>query len=216
MADERPPATTAPLEPIRVTCPKCVEEGRSDPTFETVPRSGRRRKYCDAHARSPSAQTAEQAYRIRLERNRSTQQERRLASEGATVSRLAAGLRVYGDAEQAARLFGVDATGPELEHLVGLAKRYHGGVVAGDMRDTARLAQAVVHAYLTDLLEQRHEIPARDKPNALRTAHQIASELIGDGAESNFVQIVVSAVPPPRDGRLTKAQLAKVRGNAKG
>lgn len=200
-------ARAAPPEPIRLKCARCGE------AFDYLPKGGRRPKYCEKHRRGKAQERGEVAAQIRREReNRETREAAKLAAGAAAVSRLAAGLRVYNDPEQAAQLFGVLQRGDELAALVELARATHPKVINGDLSQTARLAQATVHALLTDLLERRTELPARDLGAALKVAANLAAELAPEGPQHNYTALVAFLEPPPKDGKLTPEQLAKMRG----
>lgn len=200
-------AEAAPAPTKTATCAKCGV------TFTYERRGGAPRKFCDKHTRGSSAKRSESAAYARRSMTELVKAESEAAAAAARVARLAAGLRVHHDLESAAALFGVDATGKELRDLAVLARAHYDGVIAGDMVATGRLAQAVTHALLADVLAERHMIPSRDKPHALKTVHTIARELIPEGNEANWTAINLVFTPPPADGKLTPEQRAKIRGD---
>lgn len=210
----RPPKVTArsqaQVAPAVVKL-KCATCGAS---FERARTGGRLPKYCPEHRRKRSQQRGEIAAQMREEaERRDVREQRRQTAVPAQVSRMAAGLRVYQDVELAAKMFGVTAMGADLTALAELARATHPKVIAGDMSQTALLAQAAVHVFLTDLLERRAELPARDLPQALKMASIIAAELTPDGAQHNFTAFHAFLTPPPEDGRLTPEQRAIAYGD---
>lgn len=181
-------------------------------TFEWTPRSGRKPKFCPQHRRSAGTERSQAAYDQRRRGIAEEVRSAELTREVGRISRLAAGLRVYRNPELAARFVGIDATGPELAELVARARAEHPSVITGDMRDTAHLAEAAVHVLLTECLERRAEMPARDLAHFARFALQARQELIGDGPPTNYVSINLGIVPPPSSGKLTEEQRARVQG----
>lgn len=95
--------------------------------------------------------------------------------------RLAVALRVYPDSpEDAAKLAGLAATGPELEELLERARRAdHRGLVAGEHAATAATVGVSLALAAERLLGSMAEIPPKDIPFALKTLMDVAEEIGG-------------------------------------
>lgn len=198
-----------PRDILVMTC-----AGPGDPhTFSWIRTTGARPKYCPAHRRTLANERSEAAS---VQRRRQTiVEEVKSASftrDVGRISRLAACLRVFEDIQTAGRFAGLPETGLELEALVERAKREFPSVVSGDLRGTRHLAEAAIHAVLTEGFERRAEMSAKDLPQFGRFALQARQDLAGDGPTTNYVAIQLGIVSEPPSGQLTAEQRARVQG----
>lgn len=201
------PPSSAP-DPIQIAC-----TGPGPPhTFSWIPRGGKRPKFCPEHRRSQATDRSQVAHEARRQDITEDIRSASLAREVGQLSRLAASLRIYSDPAIAAKFVGISAEGPELEALVNRARAEHPTLIEGGMRETARLAETLIHVLLVEVMERRAEMPARDLANFFRSALQARNELIGDGPQTNYLAISLGVVPPPLDGKLTAEQEARVKG----
>lgn len=210
------PSTTTPKKkrkgppaPVKLTCATCGRAFAFDPRV-----GGRRPKYCEEHRRRPNQERAELALQLRRQRERrDLRDQAQGAAAAGQVARLAAGLSVVPDLEQAARLFGVVAgKGGDLGELERAARTLYPKLVAGRDDVTAQLGRAAANALLVDLLERRAELPARDLASAIKVAAGLAQDFAPDGPQHNYTSFTVQLLPPPADGQLTPEQRARAQG----
>jgi hypothetical protein len=133
----------------------------------------------------------------------------RRAHEASMCARLAAGLRMSPNLETAASLTGVTLRGPELEALAERARREHEQLITGDMRETAHLAEGVIHLFMLEVLERRGAMTPRDLVLFLGFAADARKSFLGDGPEQNWISINLS-VEPPRP--LTEEERERIHG----
>lgn len=130
----------------------------------------------------------------------------RIASQAV---RLAAGLRVTTNVEQAAALSGVQARGAELAQLEAVARKQFPQLIAGDMRDLAGLAEMGIAVFMSEAIERVGSMTPRDVGLVLRNFLEMRGAFVGDGPEENWIGIKIG-VEPPRP--LTKEERDRVQG----
>lgn len=202
-----PPAESIPQPTVTLACgaPGCGLP------FEWTPRGGRKPKYGPCHKRAASVERSELAYGHRKKIAEHIDKQERETRQATQCARLAAGLRITDDPLQAAMMFGVDARGEELTQLAARARAQHEQLIAGDMRDTAHLAESTIHVLLLESIERRGSFSPRDLAMLMRFGLDVRQAFIGEGAQANYTSIVLVAEPPRP---LTDDERARVRGKA--
>lgn len=192
----------------------CSFPGCSNPLPEEPSRPGFPRRLCDVHTRAGPNREHKARHLARGSRAEELEDLRRRSAKAQEPLKLAAGLRVATDPELAAAMFGIRARGTRLAKLAVEARARFPGVVEGGLSELGAYAEAATLVLLAELVERRHEMPARDVANALRATLQIAAEAAPEGGAPKYATINLTVIPPPEN--LTPEQAEELRRRARG